>query len=135
MTIKRFEDLEVWKSARELCKKIRAISYSTSLGKDFSIRDQILRSSGSCMDNIAEGFERDGNKEFINFLYISKGSIGETRSQIHRSFDAGHLDKTVYDDLLNDCLNLSAQLSNFINYLHKSEIQGLKKKNPETLKS
>jgi len=128
MTIKRFEDLEVWKNARELCKKIRNICDSTSLGKDYSIRDQILRSSGSCMDNIAEGFERDGNKEFINFLYISKGSIGETRSQVHRSFDADHFDKILYDDLINDCLNLSAQISNFINYLRNSEIQGLKKK-------
>jgi len=128
MTVKRFEDLEVWKNARELCKKIRTISDTTKLGKDYSIRDQILRSSGSCMDNIAEGFERDGNKEFINFLYISKGSIGETRSQVHRSFDASHFDKIIYDDLINDCLNLSAQLSHFINYLHKSEIQGLKKK-------
>jgi four helix bundle protein len=130
MTIKKFEDLEVWKNARELCKKIRTISESTSLGKDYSLKDQILRSSGSCMDNIAEGFERDGNKEFINFLYISKGSIGETRSQIHRSFDAGHFDKIMYDDIINDCLNLSAQISHFINYLHKSEIQGLKKKQP-----
>ena len=130
MTIKRFEDLEVWKNARELCKKIRSTCDTTSLGKDYSIRDQILRSSGSCMDNIAEGFERDGNKEFINFLYISKGSIGETRSQVHRSFDAGHFEESIYDDLQNDCLNLSAQLSNFINYLHKSEIQGLKKKQP-----
>ena len=98
--------------------------------KDFSLRDQIWRASGSIMDNIAEGFERDGNKEFINFLYISKGSLGETRSQVHRSFDAGHFDKVIYDDLINDCLNLSAQLSNFINYLRKSEIQGLKKKQP-----
>ena len=89
MTIKRFADLEVWKNARELCKKIKTISDSTALGKDFSLKDQILRSSGSCMDNIAEGFERDGNKEFINFLYISKGSIGETRSQVHRTFDFG----------------------------------------------
>jgi four helix bundle protein len=128
MTIKRFEDLEVWKNSRELCRKIRTTCDSTSLGKDYSIRDQILRSSGSCMNNIAEGFERDGNKEFINFLYISKGSIGESRSQVYRAFDAGHFDKIIYDDLLNDCLNLSAQLSNFINYLHRSDIQGLKKK-------
>lgn len=77
-----------------------------------------------------EGFERDGNKEFINFLYISKGSIGETRSQVYRSFDAGHFDKPAYEELINDCLNLSAQISNFIKYLHKSDIQGLKKKQP-----
>ena len=127
-TIKRFEDLEVWKSAREICRKVKTICDSTSLLKDYSLKDQILSSSGSCMDNIAEGFERDGNKEFINFLYISKGSIGETRSQLYRSFDFGHIDKITFEDLLNDCLNLSAQISNFINYLQNSEIKGLKKK-------
>jgi four helix bundle protein len=127
-TIRRFEDLEIWKSSRELCKKIKKICDTTSLNKDYSLKDQILRSSGSCMDNIAEGFERDGNKEFINFLYISKGSIGETRSQIRRSFDFGHIDQKTYDELTNDCLNLSAQIANFINYLHNSEIQGLKKR-------
>ncbi len=127
-TIKRFEDLEVWKCSRELCKKIKKVCDATSLNKDFSLKDQILSSSGSCMDNIAEGFERDGNKEFINFLYISKGSIGETRSQIHRAFDFGHIDQKTYEDLLNDCLNISAKISHFINYLHNSEIKGLKKK-------
>lgn len=130
MTINRFEDLEVWKNARVLCKKIKIISTSTELNRDFALKDQILRSSGSCMDNIAEGFERDGNKEFINFLYISKGSIGETRSQVYRSFDFGYLNQAQYDELLNDCLNLSAQLSNFITYLSKSGIDGLKKKKP-----
>lgn len=84
MTIKRFEDLEIWQQARELCKKIRETAETTTLGKDFSLKDQIFRSSGSVMDNIAEGFERDGKKEFINFLYIAKGSLGETRSQIQR---------------------------------------------------
>ena len=128
MTIKRFEDLEVWKNSRELCKKIKLVCDSTSLNKDFSLKDQILRSSGSCMDNISEGFERDGNKEFINFLYISKGSIGETRSQVYRAFDFGHIDQKTCDNLIADCLNLSGQLSNFITYLHKSEIEGLKKK-------
>lgn len=129
MTIKKFEDLEVWKNARELCKKIREIVDNSSLGKDYSIKDQILSSSGSVMDNIAEGFERDGKKEFIQFLYISKGSLGETRSQIYRCFDSGYISETKFDQLRNDCLNLSGQISNFINYLHKSDIQGLKKRN------
>jgi four helix bundle protein len=127
-TIKRFEDLEVWKNAREVCRKIKTICDSTSMSKDYSLKDQMLRSSGSCMDNIAEGFERDGSKEFINFLYISKGSIGETRSQVHRAFDFGHIDAKTYDDLINDCLNLSGKISNFISYLHNSEIKGLKKR-------
>ena len=128
MTIKRFEDLEVWQYARELCKKIRNISDTTPLGKDYSLKDQILRSSGSVMDNIAEGFERDGKKEFINFLYISKGSLGETRSQVHRSFDARHFNEDVFNDLLNDCLNLSGKIAHFISYLSRSEFTGTKKK-------
>ena len=127
MTIKRFEDLEIWQKARELCKKIRGFTETTPLGKDFSIKDQILRSSGSVMDNIAEGFERDGKKEFINFLYISKGSLGETRSQVHRSYDAKHFNDEVYNDLLNDCLNLSGKISHFITYLSRSDYEGTKK--------
>jgi len=128
MTIKRFEELEIWQQARELCKRIRIIAETTSLGKDFSIRDQIFRSSGSVMDNIAEGFERDGKKEFINFLYISKGSLGETRSQVHRSFDAKHFEEEIYNELLNDCLNLSGKIAHFISYLSNSEFEGTKKR-------
>ncbi|HEX2920979.1 MAG TPA: four helix bundle protein [Bacteroidales bacterium] len=127
-TIKKFEDLEVWKSSRELCKKIKDICDSSSLNKDYSLKNQILSSSGSCMDNIAEGFERDGNKEFINFLYISKGSIGETRSQIHRIFDFSYINSETYNGLLDECLNLSAKISHLITYLHNSDIKGLKKK-------
>ena len=128
MTIKRFEDLEIWQQARELCKKIRNLCDTTSLGKDFSLKDQILRSSGSVMDNIAEGFERDGKKEYINFLYISKGSLGETRSQVYRSYDAHHFTEEIFDELIKDCLNLSAKISHFISYLSNSEYDGLKKK-------
>jgi len=124
MTFQRFEDLEVWQNARSVCSKIRGIVNTSPLGKDFSIKDQILRSSGSCMDNIAEGFERDGNKEFINFLIISKGSIGETRSQVYRAYDAGHLTEGNFNDLLNDCFSLSKQLSGFISFLKKSELNG-----------
>lgn len=128
-TIKRFEDLEVWKNARVLCQKINEICDTTSLAKNYALKDQIMRSSGSCMDNIAEGFERDGNKEFINFLSIAKGSVGETRSQVHRSFDFGHIDQNNYESLVNDCLNLSGQISNFMNYLKNSELDGRKRRN------
>lgn len=128
MTIRRFEELEIWQQARNLCKKMRKISETTSLSKDFSLKDQLLRSSGSVMDNIAEGYERDGKKEFINFLYIAKGSVGETRSQIHRSFDTKHINDETYNELLDDCLNLSAKIAHFISYLSNSEFEGVKKK-------
>src|SRR3989339_1061834 len=106
MTVQRFEDLEIWKNSRILCKVIREFSLSTPLNKDYSLRDQILRSSGSVMDNIAEGFERDGKKEFIQFLYFAKGSLGETRSQVYRCFDAKHFTNEQYSALLDECLNL-----------------------------
>jgi len=128
MKISRFEDLEVWKNSRELCKKVRKMINETGLSKDFALKDQIHRSSGSVMDNIAEGFERDGNKEFINFLYIAKGSLGETRSQIYRAYDSGYLDEKSFNSFIDDCLNLSGQLKNFINYLSSSDYKGIKKK-------
>jgi four helix bundle protein len=128
MTIKRFEELEIWQKARELCKKIRLIADSSSLSKDFGLRNQVLDSSGSVMDNIAEGFERDGMKEFLNFLYYSKGSLGETRSQVHRIYDSGYIDEEKYKELLEDCFNLSGQIKGFINYLVGSEYPGHKKK-------
>jgi len=128
MTITKFEDLEIWQDARSLCKKIRWITENTTLSKDYSIKDQILRSSGSIMDNIAEGFERDGNKEFIQFLSIAKSSLGETRSQLHRAYDAGHFNEEKYKELIDDCLLLSPRIAGFINYLSKSEFKGIKKK-------
>lgn len=86
-TILRFEDLEVWQKAREISKYVFLLTNKDNFSRDFSLKDQINRSCGSAMDNIAEGFERDGNKEFINFLTISKGSVGEIRSQTYRAFD------------------------------------------------
>jgi four helix bundle protein len=81
-TIKRFEDLEIWQNARKLSKVIIEISVVADLKNDYRLKDQVKSSAGSVMDNIAEGFERDGNLEFRQFLSIAKGSSGETRSQL-----------------------------------------------------
>ena len=81
-TINRFEDLEIWQEARRLSKMIQKIATETDLKTDFKFKEQIKSSSGSVMDNLAEGFERDGNLEFRQFLSIAKGSAGETRSQL-----------------------------------------------------
>ena len=77
----KFEDLDIFQMARELCKEVYAITKDGEFHKDPRFVQQIHASAGSVMDNIAEGYERDGNKEFINFLYIAKGSCGEVRSQ------------------------------------------------------
>jgi len=127
MASKKFEDLEIWKDARTLCKKIHVGSENSTLCKDLSIRDQIYRSSGSVMDNIAEGFERNGKKEFIQFLYIAKGSLGETRSQVYRAFDFSHFSKEFTEELINECMILSARIMNFIKYMAQTDIDGYKK--------
>ena len=98
-TIKQFEDLEIWQSARELCQDVFKIIKTTPLGNDYKLRDQINGSSGSIMDNIAEGFERDGKNEFRQFLSIAKGSCGETRSQLYRVFDKKYINQEKFEEI------------------------------------
>ena len=91
MNIDKFEDLDSWKKARELCQYIFELTIKLDFSRDFSLINQIRSSSGSGMDNIAEGFDRGGNKEFIQFLYISNGSLSETQSQLFRAKDRNYL--------------------------------------------
>ncbi len=125
-TINRFEDLEIWQEARRLAKEIHIISIETGLKSDFKFKEQIKSSSGSVMDNIAEGFERDGNIEFRQFLSIAKGSAGETRSQLYRVFDFDYIDVQKFELLKKDYENLSGKIKNFITYLNKKDFKGNK---------
>lgn len=127
-TIERFEDLEVWKEARELCKIVYRLTNKSPFSKDFDLVRQIRRSSGSTMDNIAEGYERDGKKEFIQYLSISKGSVGEVRSQSYRAFDQKYISEEEFKELYNKASSISKMLSGFIDYLKKSELKGIKYK-------
>ncbi len=125
-TITRFEDLEIWKEARRLAKEIHFIAVQTELRSDLRFKNQIKASSGSVMDNIAEGFERDGNLEFRQFLSIAKGSAGETRSQLYRVFDFEYISEQKFEALKTDYENLSGKIKNFITYLNKKDFKGNK---------
>ncbi len=125
-TIKRFEDLEIWQEARRLSKVVIGISKSTPLKNDFKLRDQIKGSSGSVMDNIAEGFERDGNLEFRQFLSIAKASAGESRSQLYRVFDNDYITDVEAQRLTAEYETLSRRIANFMNYLNKKDFKGNK---------
>ena len=127
-TITRFEDLTVWKMARDFSSNIFHITCYEQFSKDYKFKDQIRASSGSIMDNIAEGFERGGNKELLQFLAIAKGSCGESRSQLHRSFDYQYIENEEYETLCQKSIELSKGISAFIDYLKQSEIKGIKYK-------
>lgn len=125
-TIERFEDIPIWNQAREICTLVFKMTGKDGFKRDFELVKQINRSSGSCMDNIAEGFERDGNKEFIYFLSISKGSIGETRSQLYRALDREYISKDEFELLKSLCMNEAKDIGNFIRYLKGSDFRGNK---------
>ncbi len=127
-TINNFEDLEIWKLAREICRDIYRIINYKEFSKDFGLVRQINNSSGSVMDNIAEGFEREGNKEFNQFLSIAKGSCGETRSQIIRAYDRQYISETEFNKIYNKLVDESIKIKNFMTYLKRSNMKGNKYK-------
>ncbi|AQX04434.1 four helix bundle protein [Elizabethkingia meningoseptica] len=128
-TISNFEDLEIWKKSREMCCKIESVLLQNPNCSQ-NLKYQIDRSSASVMDNIAEGFEREGNKEFINFLSIAKGSCGEARSQLIRAFDRNYITENEYNDLKNEYMELSRMISGFMKYLKTIEHRGNKFQRP-----
>ena len=125
-TVKDFEELAIFQKARQLSKKIYPITQRGEFKYDTRFVQQIRASAGSIMDNIAEGFERGGNKEFLNFLYIAKGSCGEVRSQLIRANGIGYFTPEEYNELYTECRKLSAGIMNFIKEIKASEKVGAK---------
>jgi four helix bundle protein len=125
-TITKFEDILCWQEARTLNKFMRNLIKQKRFEHNFRLINQIEGSAGSIMDNIAEGFDRGGNKEFILFLYYAKGSCAELRSQSYRALDAEYIIQSEFEEINDKCLRINYLISRLINYLKTTEIKGMK---------
>ena len=126
--IEQFEDIEAWQQARLLVNEIYAVTNAGQFARDFGLLDQIRRASVSILSNIAEGFERGGNKEFIQFLYIAKSSCGEVRAQLYVAKDQHYITEEQFQTLSQQSLRISKMLAGFISYLKRSPYKGSKHK-------
>ena len=120
MKIERFEDIDAWKEARSLVEDVYRIAKNI---RDFGFKDQLQRASISIMSNIAEGFDRGTNKEFIHFLTIARGSVAEVRSLLYAALDIGYINKVEHEDLLQRSTTITKMINGFIRYLKKASRQ------------
>ena len=125
-TIYRFEDLDAWKIARELTRDVYRITQADEFSRDFGLKNQIRKASVSVMSNIAEGFERDGNREFCNFLSIGKGSAGEVRSQLYVALDQDYISSAEFDHIYLKAQESGRVIAGLSNYLKQSGYSGNK---------
>ena len=125
-TITRFEDIEAWKKARELTRLIYGCSGQGEFARDFGLRDQIRRAAVSVMSNIAEGFERGGNREFRQFLAQAKGSVGEVRSQLYAALDTGLLSDSQFCEIHALTMEVGRLIAGLMRYLDRSSLSGSK---------
>jgi four helix bundle protein len=131
-TITKFEELDIWQLARNQTNDFLLLVQSTSLARDYELRNQMNSSSGSVMDCIAEGFERSGKNEFKNFLVMAKGSNGEYRSQLYRCLDRKHITTKKFDELYAKNITIGNKLMSFITYLQNSDYRGQSRKSKDT---
>ena len=127
-SIEKFEDIKSWQEARELNRIMGNLIDDDRFKKNYRLISQIEGSPGSVMDNIAEGFERGGNKEFMQFLYIAKGSCGELRSQLYRAIDRNYISEKEFDAITSQTIVISKLIQKLINYLNNSDYKGNKYK-------
>jgi four helix bundle protein len=124
--IEKFEDIESWKLTREITRLVYEVSTKGAFSKDFALCNQIRRASISVLSNIAEGFERGGNKEFLNFLAIAKGSCGEVRCQLYVALDQSYIDSDQFQFISEKLLETSRLISGLMKYLQQSDLRGSK---------
>ena len=129
-TIRRFEDIHAWQESRALCRGIYALSAGGPFARDNALRHQIRKAAVSVMSNIAEGFERNGDREFIQFLSQAKGSAGEVRAQLYVALDQGYIPEPEFRKLRSDLEGVSSMLSRLMAYLGESSLRGPKFRQP-----
>ena len=127
-TFKRFEEIEAWQEARKRAKQLYSLSSTEKFSKDFGLRDQVRRAGVSIMANIAEGYERGGSGEFIQFLSIAKGSAAEVRPHLYVALDQEYVGEQRFSELIDQVEITARKLSKLIAYLRGSEIKGVKYK-------
>ena len=119
--IERFEDIDCWKEARQLVKLVYSLTKKGSFSMDRGLRDQIQRAAISIMSNIAEGFESQGNREFVQFLFYAKRSSGEVRAQLYAALDLGYINEVESKETNELAIKVSKMLSSFISYLKSAK--------------
>lgn len=124
--IEKFEDIKSWQLARQVTRTIFNLSSDGRFSKDFTLANQIRRSSISIMSNIAEGFERGGDKEFVHFLSIAKGSCGEARSQLYIALDQDYISQAEFDSAYKQLDETGKLIGGLMNYLKQSDLRGNK---------
>ena len=124
--IKNFEDIASWKKGRQLTKNIYDATSTGNFSRDFGLKDQIRRAAVSVLSNIAEGFERGGDREFLQFLSVTKGSCGELRAQLYVALDQEYLSQKEFDALFERASEVSQLISGFMKYLKQSDLRGNK---------
>jgi four helix bundle protein len=124
--IERFEDIVAWQKARVLTREVYGCTKLGLFARDFGLRDQIQRASVSTMSNIAEGYERGGDKEFVQFLSDSKGPCGEVRSHLYVALDQGYVTEDKFADLSRRAIEVSRLVAGFMAYLRESNLRGRK---------
>jgi four helix bundle protein len=120
MRIEKFEDIKAWQEAKQLVLLVYGLTRKPKFARDFGLKDQIQRAAVSGMNNIAEGFERQGNAEFSKFLYYAKGSVGEVRSLLYIAKDLGYISDAEFKRVYDQCVKVSRLISNFISYLRQT---------------
>lgn len=124
--IEKFEEIKSWKKSRELTKQIYEITSHGDFKRDFGLKDQLRKASVSILSNIAEGFERGGDQEFLQFLAVAKGSCGEVRAQLYVALDQGYVPRDKFQTLTALAAEISGLLSAFMKYLRESNLSGSK---------